>query len=74
MRRIVHVLDPAGQREHLALAQELFAQILLKLKGLAREGPRDFALLNALGILQFFFAELQHLAVIKPERRDADEQ
>ena len=60
--------------EHLALAEKLFAEVLLELKGFAGERTGDFALLHALGVLQLFFAEFQHLAVIKPERRDADEQ
>jgi hypothetical protein len=61
-------------RQHLPLAEELLAQALLKLECFTGERPGDFALLHALSILQFFFAELQYLLVIQPKRRDADEQ
>ena len=71
---IVHVLNPSGEREHLALAEQLFAEVLFELQSFAGEGAGDFGLLHALGVLQFFFAEAQNLAVIEPERSDADEQ
>ena len=71
---IVHILDPTGQGENLALAEKPLAQILFELQGFAGERTRNFGLLDALGVLQFFFAEAQDLAVVKPQRRDADEQ
>ena len=61
VRGIVHILNPAGERENLALAEKLFAEILLELQGFAGERTSDFGLLDALGILQFFFAEAQAL-------------
>ncbi len=74
VRGVVHVFYPAGERENLALAEKLFAQILFELQGFAGERTSDFGLLDALGVLQFFFAEAQYLAMVKPQRRDADEQ
>ena len=74
VRGIVHIFDPAGQGENLALAEQLFAEILLELQGFAGKRTGDFGLLDAFGILQFFFAEPQHLAMVEPQRRDADEQ
>ena len=63
---VVHIFDPASERENLTLAEKLFAQILFELQSFAGERTGDFGLLNALGVLQFFFAEAQDLAVVKP--------
>ncbi len=74
VRGIVHVFDPAGEGQHLALAEELFAQALFELQGFVGERTGDFALLDALGVLEFLFAQAQHLAMVEPERHHADEQ
>ena len=49
-------------------------QIRLELQNFAGDGTRDFLLLHALGIFEFAFAELQHFAVVEPQRRHADQQ
>ena len=71
---VVHIGNPSGQSEDLALAEKLFVEALLEFQSLAGEGTSDFALLNALGVLKFLFAEIQDLAMIEPQRCDADEQ
>ena len=71
---VVHIGNPSGQSEDLALAEKLFVETLLEFESLTGEGTSDFALLNALGVLEFLFAKIQHLAMIEPQRSDADEQ
>lgn len=74
VRRIVNIDDPSGQSQDLALAEKLLVETLLELERFTGERTSDFALLHALGILKFLLAEIEHLAVIEPQRRDADEQ
>ena len=74
VRGVVDIGNPSGQSEDLALAEKLFVEALLEFKSLAGEGTSDFALLNALGVLEFLFAEIQDLAMVEPQRRDADKQ
>src|SRR5580698_1660768 len=62
--RVIDVLNPTRQRKNLPLTQKLFAKILFELKCFARERPGDLALLQTLGVLQFLFAEPQHLPVV----------
>ncbi len=59
VRGIVHIFNPAGESENLALAEKLFAQVLFELQSFAGERTGDFGLLHALGVLQFFFAQAQ---------------
>ncbi len=66
VRRIADVLNPAREREQLSLAFELFAKVRFELQNFAGDGARDFRLLQALGVLEFFFAELEHFPVIQP--------
>jgi len=56
VRGVVHIQDPAGQRQRLPLAQELFAQVLLELQRFVGERAGDLVLLHALGILKLLFA------------------
>ena len=72
--RVIHVEDPSGQSKDLALAEKLFVEALLEFESLTGERTSDFTLLNALSVLKFLFAEIQYLAMIEPQRRDADEQ
>src|SRR6202050_4461433 len=71
VRGVVDIGNPSGQSEDLALAEKLFVEALLEFKSLAGEGKSDFALLNALGVLEFLFAEIQYLAMREPQRRRA---
>src|SRR4029077_17115110 len=63
-----------GERQGLPLAEELLAEVGFELQGFIGQRARDFVLLDSLGVLQLLFAELEHLAVVEPERSDADEQ
>src|SRR5271156_6318879 len=74
VRGVVHIFNPAGEGEDLALAEQLFAEILFELQSFAGEQTGDFGLLDALGVLQSFFAEAQDLAMVKASRCDAYEQ
>jgi len=64
MARVIDVRNPAGQGQHLALAQQLLAQILLEQQRLAGQRTRNFTLLHALGIFELFFAEPQNLPMV----------
>jgi hypothetical protein len=74
VRGVVHIHDPSGQSKDLALAEKLFIETLLEFQSLTGERTSDFTLLNALGVLKFLIAEIEHLAMIEPQRRDTDEQ
>ena len=58
----------------MALAEKLLAEILFELQSFAGERTSDFTLLHALGVLQLLFAHADNLAMIEPERSNADEQ
>ena len=49
-------------------------QILFEFESFAGERTSDFALLNALGVLQLLFAQADDLAMVEPQGSDADEQ
>ena len=73
-RGVFHVLNRTRQLQNLLLAQKLLRQIGIEELHFLRERTRQIRLLHALGVDQFILAELQHLAVIKPNRQRADEQ
>src|SRR5208282_2979 len=62
-----YIVDEAGERKNLALADELLRQVGLKKLDFLGQGAGQFGLLNALGIDEFFLAELQDLAVIEAD-------
>src|SRR5208283_5366978 len=63
--RVFDVFDETGERENLALADELLREVGLEELHFLRERAGEFSLLHALGINEFFLAELQHLAMIQ---------
>jgi hypothetical protein len=72
--RIFHVVDEAGQRENLPLAQELLRQVGFEKLDFLRQRPGQIGLLNALGIHQLVLAKLQYLAVVETNGECADQQ
>ena len=70
----VDLVDQARERQDLAFADELLVEVCVKLLNFLGQGPRDFGLLDALGIGQFPLAKLQNLTVIERQGQHADEE
>ena len=58
----------------MAVADELLVKVGVEKLDFLGHRARHFGLLQALGVGQFFLAQLQHLAVVQTKRQHADEQ
>ena len=72
--RVVDFVEQAGERQNLALADELLVEVGVEELNFLAQRAGHFGLLHALGVGELFLAELQHLAVIQAEGQRADEQ
>ena len=73
-RGILDVVDEAGEREDLALAEQLLRQVGFEELNFLRQRPGQVGLLDALGVHQLFLAKLQNLAVVQTNGKRANQQ
>ena len=71
---IFDIVDQSGQCQNLAFADELLGEIGFEELNFLGERTSQFGLLHALGIGQFFLAELQNLAVVEADGQCAYKQ
>ena len=62
---VVHLVEQAGERQNLALADQLLVEVGVEQLDFFAQGAGHFGLLHALGVGQFLLAKLQNLAVIE---------
>ena len=73
-RSVFHVIAQVHQRQDLPFAHQLLGQVAFKQLNFPRQRARQLGLLHQLRIHQLSFAQRQHLHVIQPDRRRADQQ
>ena len=71
---IVHLVEQAGERQDLTLADQLLVEVGVKSWISSPTRARHFGLLHAFGVRELFLAEAQHLTMVEGQREDADQQ
>jgi len=64
----------AHEREDAPLADQLLGQVCLEELDFLGQGAGELGLLDALGVHQFFLAEVQHLPVVQADGQRANQQ